>query len=106
MNIKQNSYNDLIKKITDLEKENAEFSKKLSLFQQIFTSKKEIEQKRSVRNEELNTLFDCVLDLLCIADINGRFTRLNKEWEHVLGYTLNSICNNQRQDQSPWCRLH
>jgi two-component system, cell cycle sensor histidine kinase and response regulator CckA len=38
------------------------------------------------RNETLAGFFLLSLDLLCIADFNGEFVRLNPEWEQVLGY--------------------
>ncbi len=37
---------------------------------------------------ELERYFSSSLDLLCIADTDGRFLRLNPEWERVLGYSL------------------
>ncbi len=40
---------------------------------------------------ELERFFDCALDLLCIADTDGRFQRLNREWEKVLGYPLEEL---------------
>lgn len=38
------------------------------------------------QSDELEQFFNCSLDLLCIADVNGRFLRLNPEWEQLLGY--------------------
>lgn len=35
--------------------------------------------------KELNSYFDMAIDLLCIADVNGRFLRVNKQWQ-ALGY--------------------
>ncbi len=35
---------------------------------------------------ELNHFFTVSLDLLCIADMEGNFLKVNKEWEHVLGF--------------------
>jgi len=37
--------------------------------------------------EELDQFFSVSLDLLCIADIEGRFTRVNPAWEQALGWT-------------------
>ncbi len=37
--------------------------------------------------EELDRFFSMSLDLLCIADLTGRFTRVNPAWEQVLGWT-------------------
>ncbi len=37
---------------------------------------------------EIERFFNSALDLLCIADTEGHFLRLNREWENVLGYSL------------------
>ncbi len=37
--------------------------------------------------DELDKYFTSSLDLLCIADADGYFRRLNPEWEKTLGYT-------------------
>lgn len=37
---------------------------------------------------ELDSYFANSLDLLCIADLDGHFRRLNAEWERTLGYPL------------------
>lgn len=47
------------------------------------------EQKQT--EEELNHYFDVSLDLLCIADTEGNFHRLNPEWERTLGYSLKEL---------------
>jgi PAS domain S-box-containing protein len=41
--------------------------------------------------EELDRYFSNSLDLLCIADTEGRFIRLNPEWEKVLGYRIEDL---------------
>ncbi|RPH96610.1 PAS domain S-box protein [candidate division KSB1 bacterium] len=40
------------------------------------------------KTEELDRFFNVALDLLCIADTEGNFRRMNREWERTLGYTL------------------
>jgi PAS domain S-box-containing protein len=40
------------------------------------------------KTEELDRYFRSSLDLLCIADTDGYFQRLNPEWERALGYPL------------------
>lgn len=40
------------------------------------------------KSEELERFFSGTLDLLCIADAQGKFRRLNREWESTLGYEL------------------
>ena len=44
------------------------------------------EERRII--DELNGFFDVNLDLLCIASMEGRFLKLNKEWKKVLGYEV------------------
>ncbi len=40
------------------------------------------------KTDELDRFFASNLDLLCIADTNGSFVRLNPEWQRLLGYPL------------------
>ncbi|MBS1196379.1 MAG: multi-sensor hybrid histidine kinase [Proteobacteria bacterium] len=42
---------------------------------------------------ELENFFTLALDLLCIADTDGRFHKLNPAWEKVLGYPLAELEN-------------
>ena len=37
--------------------------------------------------EEMDQFFAMSLDLLCIADLEGKFTRVNPAWEETLGWT-------------------
>ena len=46
---------------------------------------------REAATQELNQFFSSALDLLCIADVKGNFLRLNKEWEHALGYSMEEL---------------
>ncbi|MBI4978025.1 MAG: PAS domain S-box protein [Spirochaetes bacterium] len=41
--------------------------------------------------EELDRFFTTNLDLLCIADTDGNFHRINPEWEKALGYTIEEL---------------
>ncbi|MBN1935856.1 MAG: PAS domain S-box protein [Anaerolineae bacterium] len=50
------------------------------------------------KSEELEQFFNCALDLLCIADTDGFFRRLNREWENVLGYPLEELEGRQFLD--------
>jgi len=52
------------------------------------TERKEAERKLRTTTEELDRFFTTALDLLCIADMNGLFRRLNPQWEVILGYPL------------------
>ncbi|OQA80824.1 MAG: Signal transduction histidine-protein kinase BarA [bacterium ADurb.Bin243] len=40
---------------------------------------------------ELEGFFNVNLDLLCIADTEGNFIKLNREWESVLGYCVEDL---------------
>ena len=52
------------------------------------TERKQMEQALRQKTEELDQFFTVALDLLCIADTDGYFHRLNPQWEVVLGYSL------------------
>ena len=41
--------------------------------------------------DELEGFFDLALDLLCIASADGRFLRVNRAWEAILGYTREEL---------------
>ena len=43
------------------------------------------------RTEELDQFFNVTLDLLCIANTDGYFLRLNPAWERILGYTREEL---------------
>ena len=43
--------------------------------------------------QELDTFFSSALDLLCIANTDGTFIRVNKEWEKTLGYRAEDLEN-------------
>lgn len=49
---------------------------------QLAGANKELQKK----TDELETFFSVALDLLCIADLDGNFLKLNKAWEGILGY--------------------
>ena len=51
------------------------------------TPRKLAEEALRQKNEELDGYFTNTLDLLCIADADGNFRRLNREWELTLGYS-------------------
>ncbi|HEX2968690.1 MAG TPA: PAS domain S-box protein [Bacteroidales bacterium] len=58
---------------------------------QDITLKRNAEIALNEKNEELNTYFNSSLDLICIANTDGYFIRLNPEWQKVLGYPLNYL---------------
>ena len=52
---------------------------------------KQIELSLREKTEELDRFFSMALDLLCIAEIDGTFMKLNRSWETTLGYTLEEL---------------
>ena len=55
------------------------------------TDRKQAEEALRAKTEELDRFFTVTLDLLCIADTDGYFRRLNPQWEKVLGYSLQEL---------------
>lgn len=62
------------------------------------TNRKRIEAALQAKTAELESYFTSALDLLCIADTQGYFRRLNREWELTLGYTLEELEGQQFMD--------
>jgi len=56
------------------------------------------EEALRVKTEELDRYFTSSLDLLCIADTDGYFRRLNPEWEKTLGYPMAELEGNKFLD--------
>lgn len=46
---------------------------------------------RNTNKHELESFFDVALDLLCIADTDGNFIKVNKAWEEILGYSTEEL---------------
>ncbi|MDB9315220.1 PAS domain-containing protein [Spirulina sp. CS-785/01] len=55
------------------------------------TDRKEAEAVLQAKTEELNRFFTTSLDLLCIANTDGYFLKLNPQWEKTLGYSLSEL---------------
>ncbi len=55
------------------------------------TRQKEIEGELKVKNVTLEQFFEINLDLLCIADLQGNFIKVNKAWEEILGYPASEL---------------
>ncbi len=62
------------------------------------TEIKKSDQLIREKSEELDRFFSTALDLLCVADKEGRFIRINPEWEKVLGYKTDEILNKRFLD--------
>lgn len=58
---------------------------------QDITERKKAREELLAKTEELDSYFTSALDLFCIANTNGYFIKLNKEWENALGYNLNDL---------------
>ena len=55
------------------------------------TERRQAEEALREKTEELDRFFSLALDLLCIADTDGYFRRLNRSWETTLGYSLEAL---------------
>ncbi|GAB4189474.1 MAG: hypothetical protein Fur006_30750 [Coleofasciculaceae cyanobacterium] len=55
------------------------------------TDRKQAEAALQAKTEELDRFFSTALDLLCIANTDGYFLRLNPQWEKTLGYCLKDL---------------
>ena len=53
--------------------------------------KRSAEKSLRQKTEELDQFFNVSLDLLCIANTEGYFLRLNPAWERILGYTREEL---------------
>lgn len=55
------------------------------------SDRKRVELALQKKTEELDRFFSLSLDLLCIADTEGYFVRLNPQWETTLGHALGEL---------------
>lgn len=55
------------------------------------TDLRDAEAELCSRTEELELFFSIALELLCVADTDGFFRRVNREWERTLGYSLREL---------------
>ncbi len=57
-----------------------------------------LEEKLGRKDRELQNFFDSAIDLMGVADHNGKFLRLNGEWEKVLGYPVRELMGKHFMD--------
>jgi PAS domain S-box-containing protein len=77
-------FNELKKQFNDLKERETKLNAELSIL------------KRN--NIELERFFKVTLDLLCIADLNGSFKKVNAQWEKTLGYKTEELENKKFLD--------
>jgi two-component system sensor kinase FixL len=53
--------------------------------------KRSVEDSLRQKTEELDRFFNLSLELLCIANTDGYFLRLNPSWERILGHTREEL---------------
>ena len=58
---------------------------------QDITQRKQTEKDLRDKKRELESFFNCALEMLCIGDRQGRFKLLNQEWTNVLGYETSEL---------------
>lgn len=106
MNSDRPTYEELQKKVEALQEENQQLANLLRMYKDGFVQSpglehvtQGIEEQKHAEGEfihsnaEIEIFFNCAIDLLCIADTDGNFIRLNKEWERVLGYSTAELEN-------------
>jgi len=59
------------------------------------TERKQTEIALQTKTEELDRFFSVTLELLCIANTDGYFLRLNRQWEKTLGYQIADLEGSQ-----------
>lgn len=59
--------------------------------QRDITERKNTEAALRQKSEEMERFFTVALDLLCIADVDGNFIRVNRAWERTLGFSIDEL---------------
>ncbi len=78
--------------------ENSNFIEILSGYAGLYLERQSIQKDLINKTEELEDFFNVNLDLLCIADTDGRFIRLNRSWEDILGYSTEELAGRKFLD--------
>ena len=66
-------------------------SQRVRIYGLDITERRQAGEALREKTEELDRFFSLALDLLCIADTDGYFRRLNRSWETTLGYSLEAL---------------
>lgn len=77
----QKAYDEMEKRVEERTSDLADMNKRLQV---------EIEDRVSAQ-EELDRFFTVSLDMLCMANFDGYFVKLNPIWEETLGWTLDEL---------------
>jgi len=62
------------------------------------SERKRAEEALREKETEIDRYFESALDLLCIADTDGKFRKVNRQWETTLGYTQSELEGRQFLD--------
>ena len=73
------------------EQANPEHDKELERLRQVVDGLEQELAEHKRAEEILNGFFTTSLDMLCIADFDGYFRRLNPAWERLLGFTVHEL---------------
>jgi PAS domain S-box-containing protein len=73
------------------EQVNPEHDEELERLRRVVAGLEEELAERKREEQVLNGFFTMSLDMLCIADFNGYFRRLNPAWEQTLGFTVDEL---------------
>ncbi len=63
----------------------------LTILSIIYRKQLQTDLELKKKTEEFESYFSSALDLFCIADTDGNFIRVNKEWENILGYSVKDL---------------
>jgi diguanylate cyclase (GGDEF)-like protein/hemerythrin-like metal-binding protein/PAS domain S-box-containing protein len=84
-------YAILVTDITREKKDSQEKTTILTALNDIVSKQKKLQDELVSQTEELERFFSVNLDLLCIADTEGNFLKVNKAWERILGYSTHEL---------------
>ena len=62
------------------------------------TKQKETELELERKKEEIERFFDIIPEILCIADMDGNFIKINSAWSKALGYPMETLLQSKFTD--------